>query len=73
MKCQAWKLRCDGSVDEAEHEEDMRMIPKGMQPGGSGSGTTEPVGGSQGSLVPVAVPLRPASKGENEKARALER
>ena len=49
------------------------MILKRMQPGGSGSGTTEPVGGSQGSLVPVADLLRPASEGENEKAGALER
>ena len=69
---QAWKLRCDGSVEEAEHEEDLLMILKGMQPGRSGSGTTELAGGSQGRLVPVAAPLRPASKGENEKPRALE-
>ena len=49
------------------------MILKGMQPGGSGFDTTEPVGGSQGSLVPVAAPLRPASKGENKQARAVDR
>ena len=51
MKCQAWKLRCDGSVDEAEHEEDLRIILIEVQPGRSGYGTTKPVDGSQGSLV----------------------
>ena len=49
------------------------MIRNEIQPRGSGSGTTEPVGGSQGSLVSVAAPHRPASKGEKEKARALDR
>ena len=31
------------------------------------------MGGLQGSLVPVAAPPRPASKGDKEKASALER
>ena len=47
---QAWTLRCGGSVDENENE-DLRIILEGMQPGWSGPGTTDPVGGSQGSLV----------------------
>ena len=48
------------------------MNPKEVQPRGSGSGTTEHVGGLQGSLAPVAA-SRPASKGEKKKASALGR
>ena len=33
----AWKMPRDGSVDEAEYEEDLRMIVKWMHPGGCGS------------------------------------
>ena len=61
---QGWKLRCDESVDKVEYEKDLRMILKEMQPGGSGPGTTEHVGGSQGSHATVAAPPRPASNGE---------
>ena len=25
---QAWKLRCDGSVNEVEYTEDVQMVPK---------------------------------------------
>lgn len=70
---QAWKLRCGGPVDEVEYEEDLRMLLKEVQPGGSGSDTTKPVGGSQGSLEPVAAPPCPASKGDKEKDSALPR
>ena len=70
---QAWKLRCDDSVSDTEYEEDLRIFLKGMPPRGSGSGTTDPVGGWQKGFVPVAAPLRPASKGENETAWAVER
>ena len=31
---QVWKLRFDGSVDEDEYEENLRMILKELQPGG---------------------------------------
>ena len=64
---QGWKLRCDESVDEVEYEKDLRMILKEMQQGGSGSRTTEHVGGSQGSLATVAAP-RPASMGERRNS-----
>ena len=70
---QAWKLRCDGSVDEAEHKEDLGMILREVRPGESGAGITEPVGGSQGSLRLAGAPHRPASKGEKENDRALKR
>ena len=63
---------CDGSVEEVECTEDVQMTPKETQPRGSGSGTTEHVGGLQGSLAPVAA-SRPASKGEKKKASALGR
>ena len=68
---QAWKLRCGGSVGEDEYEEDLRMILKEMQPGGSVSETAEPVVGSQGRLVPLAALPPPASRGGKENARAL--
>ena len=55
------------------YKEDLRIILKEMQPDGSGSDTTEPVGESQASLVPVADSLRPASKGEKENVSALVR
>ena len=49
------------------------MILKDMQPRESGAGSTEQMGGSQGSLANVAAPPRPASDDEREKARALGR
>ena len=64
---------CDGSVEEVECTEDVQMTPKETQPRGSGSGTTEHVGGSRGSLALVEAPPRPAPKSEKKKARALGR
>lgn len=38
---QAWKLPCDSSVDKAEYEEHLLMIPIKMQVIRNGYGTTE--------------------------------
>ena len=63
---QAWKLGCDGLVNEAEHEEDLRMI---LWHEGTRERTVR-----RGALCLLHLsPPRPASNGEKEEIMALER
>ena len=66
-----WNLRCDGSVEEEEYEEDLQMIFKELAPREKDSGAEEPTAIQRGRLAPAVVSRRPASKWEREQASQL--